>query len=139
MKRRLATKLVIILVLGLNMPYKKCGVCGTDNGVRSKVCKKCAAKFAPSNAPDYIDEGGWVYEKVSGMPPIHKPPSLPSQSLTDEDLRRYIEYHGLGYCVSTYIPPAKIGDKKLQKLWLVAKQALINIKEALYDEETTGE
>ena len=119
------------------MPYKQCPECDTDNGVRTKKCKGCGYDFNPTppSSAMNIEElatGTWVYDSKKGMAQIEVPPELTS-ALDNEEIRRIIEYEGLGYCIFYYIKPKIIKDKKLKKIWDAAQQSMKKVQDYLYD------
>ncbi|MHC4299615.1 MAG: hypothetical protein ACYS7Y_20240 [Planctomycetota bacterium] len=114
------------------MPKKTCPDCNAEHGTRKKVCE-CGYAFSATNHPLYPEPGGWVLDKVKGLPVLDPPEPLPrDRKLNLKELRdQYIAHEGLGYCLYTYIPAAKIADPGLRPLWRKARRAMQAIVEYL--------
>jgi len=82
--------------------------------------------------PKNIHQGDWVYDMPKGMTKPDMPKPLPNKKLSIKDLKEYVAYEGIGYCISEYIPPTKIEDVELRKLWNSAKRDINKIVEYLY-------
>ena len=133
------------------MPLKVCKSCGEKAGVRTKICPKCQTSFVkniPEEKPtkqnkkkkdksaipprEIISMGAWILDKYKGMPEIEIPPPLPKGKLTVEEIRNYISFEGLGFCVQQYIDAGKIADVELAKLWVKTREKLKEIVEYVY-------
>ncbi len=80
----------------------------------------------------YPEPGLWVADDRNGLPRIEPPESLPDGKISSVDLRdEQIAYHGLGFCIYSYIPPEKIEDIQLRKLWQKAQKAMREITKYL--------
>jgi len=86
----------------------------------------------PKPHPLYPEPGAWVIgTRQRGLPEI-SPPSHPVKpGLTNDQVRDYVTYEGLGYCVCSFISPDKIKDMKLQELWVKAHRSLKDVVEYL--------
>jgi hypothetical protein len=120
------------------MPEKICE-CGQKCHVRVKICPKCNKEFEKKikkEKVEKIDEsitvGNWAKDKTKGLPEIVIPEPLIGTSLSNEEIKSYISYEGLGYCLLTYIDAKKISDNKLKELWIDAKSKLKEIIQYLY-------
>jgi hypothetical protein len=64
-----------------------------------------------------------------GMEPIEvKGCPIDADMMTTEDIRREVEYEGLGFCIYEYLPPNKIEDRVLRALWKRAKEAMRDVR-----------
>jgi len=110
------------------MPKKTCPQCDKQHGTRKKVCE-CGHSFSTSAHPLYPEPGGWVIDRLPGMPKIEPPDPLPRERKIDADELRdqYIAYEGLGYCLYSYIEPEHINDATLRSLWKKARLAMRDI------------
>ena len=82
--------------------------------------------------PLYPEPGLWVADDLKGLPVIEPPEPLPIGKLSSVDIRdEHIAYDGLGFCVYSYIPPEKIADVQLRKLWQRARRSMRDIVEYL--------
>lgn len=83
----------------------------------------------------YPEPGAWVLDKTHGLPVIG-PPQLPvTKNLTTKQVADEVEYHGLGFCIYSYIFPEKIADKDLAEKWRAARKALVAIVKHLDQED----
>ena len=74
---------------------------------------------------ELIANGLWIFDRPKGMGPISKPAPLPKDRLiTKKEVKEYITYDGLGYCIANFITASKIEDKTLSKLWEKAGKAM---------------
>jgi hypothetical protein len=116
------------------MPSKKCPDCGKVYGVRQLTCE-CGHDFGCKRSgkvmkccqaphPLYPEPGAWVADTVKGMPDISSPEPLPQGPLDAATVKEVVSYEGLGYTVYTYIPPERIADSQLRKLWQEARTAM---------------
>ena len=84
----------------------------------------------------YPEPGLWVADDRDGLPKIEPPEPLADGKISAVDLRdEQIAYHGLGFCIYSYIPPEKIEDIPLRKLWQRAQRAMREI--VIYLESAT--
>ncbi len=80
----------------------------------------------------YPEPGLWVADDRHGLPKIEPPEPLPDGKISAVDLRdEHIAYHGLGFCLYSYIPPEKIEDIQLRKLWQKAMKAMREVTKYL--------
>lgn len=92
----------------------------------------------PSRHPLYPEPGGWLLDDLPGMPKVEQPDPLPrSRKLEAAEVRDYVAYEGLGYCVFEYFPSGKIADERLATLWSEARVALRKVID--YLETVRGE
>lgn len=79
----------------------------------------------------YPEPGTWVVDDKYGLPPTGPPDDLTSESVSVNQLTEAVAYHGLGYCIHSYISPEKIKDIKLRKLWQHARRDMIAVLECI--------
>jgi len=117
------------------MPIKVCPKCGAKHGCRRLVCD-CGHDFGSkrktkpadvTHAFPYPEPGTWVWDKAKGMPPIDAPGELPPGPLSVQVVKEQVSYEGLGFCIHTFIEPARISDPQLQELWVKARTAMQEI------------
>ena len=66
------------------------------------------------------------------MPPVEQPEPLPrGRKLDSAEVRDYVAYEGLGFCVYEYISSGTIADKRLSVLWEDAGIALRKVVDHL--------
>ena len=128
------------------MPSKTCPQCSLTYGVRKLVCD-CGHDFGCKRAgreaiksgdalhPLYPEPGGWVLDKVKGMPDIYAPGPLPHGPVDVETVRDIVSYEGLGFAIYSYIPAERISDLQLRMLWRDARAATQKIVEYLEQTE----
>ncbi len=109
------------------MAKKTCPKCKKQHGTRKKVCG-CSHSFMSR-----VEPGGWVNDTLKGMPKVEMPSPLPNGPIVNDDVRDYIAYEGLGYCIYDYIPAEGVKDQKLRVLWRIARKAMQNIVTYLED------
>lgn len=112
------------------MPLKQCPKCSKECGPRTKICPSCnydfniqsssstkttvkKSKQDSSLTKNVIGQGTWIYDTTKGLPVVEIPEPLTEKKLSVEQVREYISYEGLGYCIFTYIDAKKISDKPL--------------------------
>jgi hypothetical protein len=144
-----------------NMPKgkKTCPACKKEHGARKRQCE-CGHEFGSEPSPKGAKQGSntkvkqtkhplglkfvpvpglWVFHLEKGMPPIHAPCDPPAGPLTNQDVYDKCLFDGLGDCVYDYIPPSKIADPKLRKLWKKAHDSMSEAWRYLTDgNEQTG-
>ena len=92
----------------------------------------------PSRHPLYPEPGGWLLDDLPGMPPVEQPEPLPrGRKLDSAEVRDYVAYEGLGFCVYEYISSGRITDKRLAVLWEESRVALRKVVD--YLETVRGE
>jgi len=118
------------------MPYKICPSCSNKCGPRTLKCK-CGHSFQqnknnkPSDA--LISGGAWIADWYNDAKSVPEPDPLPrNRKLSVGEVKQYVEYNGVGFCIYCYIPPAKIEDKKLANRWEKARSAMKEVIEYLY-------
>lgn len=74
--------------------------------------------------------GDWRKEKVKGMPEITGVEKIPDDMMGVEEVRDYMSYEGID--ALDFLPPDKIKDVKLRKLWEQAKEAIKEIRFYVY-------
>ena len=84
------------------------------------------------------EPGTWVNDEIKGMPKLHPPDDVPKSRITASQLREYIEYEGLGFCIYQYIPAERILNKRLAILWRKARIALAKIVDYLEENQRRG-
>lgn len=121
------------------MPYKTCKKCNTQNGVRAKTCSNCKSEFQTKKIKkgkvdwsakiDKLASGEWQDDKtIKGMPEIEKSEPIKSDNKVEiEEIKRYIEYEGLGFAILHGIPTSAIKDTKLRKLWEKSRNSMTEI------------
>jgi len=129
------------------MPLKTCPKCKKGCGPRLKVCK-CGHVFEGTKAtgrrrrgtkgsshahPLVPEPGAWVLDSYHGLPELSCPESLPPGKLDAETLKEQVQYEGLGFCIYHLVPPERVKDPKLQKLWKEAGDAMRGVINYLYD------
>ena len=77
--------------------------------------------------PLYPEPGGWLLSDLPGMPKVKEPEPLPHRKLEAAEVRDYVAYEGLGFCVYEYLSSGKIADEQLAALWDKASVALRDI------------
>jgi len=123
------------------MPSKTCPSCGTSYGARKLVCEcghdfgcKRRGKVAVAGPhPLYPEPGAWVADTVKGMPDIQPPEPLPKGPIDASTVKEIVSYEGLGYTLYSYIPPERISDPQLRRLWKDGGEAMRRIVEYLED------
>ena len=78
----------------------------------------------------YPEPGNWVDDTPKELPTIEEPDPLPDK-VTVEIVRLHVEYEGLGHCIWDLIPADRITDKRLRRLWKLARLALKDVVEYL--------
>jgi hypothetical protein len=137
-------KKFVRIVWGIIMPHKTCTKCNKQCGVRTKVCEcgnefikkdkqQPAKKDKPTRTMAEVSVGAWINDMPKGMPKVTMPTGLENEAkmLDIKTIKHYVEYEGLGFCISDYIPPNRISDTILRQLWKDAKKQLIDIKKYL--------
>jgi len=114
-----------------------------EDKVKACSCKRRKVKSRPTNKVGIVElehpvgqdammsPGLWVYDLPSGMPKIYAPSLLPAGPISNQDVYDQVTYYGLGDCIFDIIPPSKIADKKLSKLWDKARQSMIEVRKYL--------
>lgn len=91
--------------------------------------RKRKRKIAPT-----ISQGAWVEDMPKGMPKIVIPhPLEKGQSLSNDDLREYISYEGLGFCVQSYIDSERIEDETIASQWKKVKEEMDKLVDMLWE------
>ena len=81
-----------------------------------------------------IGVGSSTWERPKGMPEPFEPEPIPrDRQLSKEEVCRYVEFEGLGFCIYTLVPASKIEDEKLRSLWMLARKSMQEIIGYLYD------
>jgi len=82
--------------------------------------------FRSKPHPLYPEPGAWVVgtRQRTGLPEIYPPEHGVSNGMTLDQVRDYVAYEGLGYCLCSFIAADKIKDPTLKKLWAEARQAM---------------
>lgn len=115
---------------------KKVCKCGQEVGVRTKLCPFCSYDFekGKQNIPKEELEtvGTWVYDIEKGMPKICRPEPLPKGLISIDTIKEQFEYYGFSDCIWYFIPAKRIKDKKLQKLWIEARNTMKKVHEHVY-------
>lgn len=75
----------------------------------------------------YPEPGTWVIDDRSGLPRIEPPEDLPPGKLNSPNIKDQISYHGLGFCLYSYISPENVADIHLRKLWQKARRDMREI------------
>lgn len=123
------------------MPLKTCPKCKEGCGPRLQVCK-CGHVFGSKTRrerqkgkshPLVPEPGGWVLDTYHDLPEISCPGPLPDGPVDADAIREHIQYEGLGFCVYHLIPPARVKDPALRKLWKSAREAMQRVTMYLYD------
>lgn len=126
------------------MPSKTCPQCNATHGARKLVCDcghdfgckrtgKEAVKSGDASHPLYPEPGGWVLDKMKGLPDIDPPEDLPCGPVDAATVKEHVAYDGLGYTIYTFIPVERISDPELRKLWREARAAMQRVVEYLED------
>lgn len=110
-----------------------CNECNTLFSSVSPPTKVKKAKPAIQPSAQALSMGDWIYDREKGMPKIYAPNELPRGKLSKEEIREYVSYEGLGFCIFEYIEPKKIEDAKLREKWNTTKKAMIEVVKELYD------
>ncbi len=124
------------------MPNKTCPQCNAAHGARKLVCDcghdfgcqrtgKEAVKSGDAPHPLYPEPGGWVLDKMKGMPDINPPEPLPSGPVNAATVKDHVAYDGLGYTIYTFIPAERISDPELRRLWREARTAMQKVTDYL--------
>jgi hypothetical protein len=114
------------------MPKKTCPNCDAKHGVRKLKCD-CGYEFVkkkPATKKDqYIGIGAWINDIDKGMPEIEMPEPLPDKpaKLSVREVSHYAAYEGICFCIFAYIDHTRIKDKKLAKIWLEAKEKIVEV------------
>ena len=124
------------------MAKKKCPECETLHGSRKLVCE-CGHAF-PSRSgaghPLVPEPGAWVLDQPRGMPQILPPAALPTGvDMTTREVQEQVAYHGLGFCVYSFILPARVKDRRLRRLWRETQDAMIRTQTYLFAETDLDE
>ena len=147
-----------IIIQGVDMPKGKkiCPSCEKEHGARKMkcecghvFCKKLPVKQGSDKVVKQTTHplglafapipGVWVFDREHKLPAIHAPGELPSGPLRNQDVYDYCVYNGLGDCLMEYMPPRKIADPNLKKLWKKAHDAMHDAWRYLIDDATTKE
>lgn len=126
------------------MPNKTCPQCNATHGVRKLVCDcghdfgckrtgKAAVVTGQAPHPLYPEPGGWVLDKIKGMPDIDPPEPLPLGLVDAATVKDYVAYEGLGFTIYSFIPADRIPDPELRRLWREARAAMQKVVEYLED------
>jgi len=124
------------------MPSKTCPECNATHGSRRLKCDcghdygckrtgKEAVKSGDALHPLYPEPGGWVLDKMKGMPDIDPPEDLPRGLVDVEIVKEHVMYEGLGFTIYLFIPAERIADLKLRGLWREARAAMQKVAEYL--------
>jgi hypothetical protein len=111
---------------------KTCASCDKKIGPRSKKCKHCG--YTVEKKSQTVAMGHWINDLPKGFSEAEQPESLPDRKLTLEELKDYIAYEGLGFCIYYYIEPSKIENKKVAKVWKEARESMVKVMEEIFDE-----
>lgn len=66
-------------------------------------------------------------------PVVPPPMEADGDLLTNEEIKDEISAEGLGFCIYSYLPAAKLQDVGLRKLWLEARMAMQHVVEYLFE------
>jgi len=121
---------------------KICPKCGVEHGARKLACEcghdfgckrtgKAAVRAGDTSHPLYPEPGGWVADKMKGLPDIVPPEPLPRGPVSASIVKEITSYEGLGYSIYSYIPAKRISDPELRKLWGEARAAMQRVVEHL--------
>lgn len=119
------------------MPIKVCPKCNTKHGVRRLICE-CGHEFKrkievvevtpeESIKTAYPEPGQWIWDMPKGMSPVCPPAALPTGQLSVGTVRARVSYDGLGFCIYSLIPAARIADSQLRELWMKARATMKEI------------
>ena len=120
------------------MPLKICPLCQKKSGVRTKLCS-CGhdfkASLKPTTEAHKMSMGSWVNKMPKTMKAQVVPPPMESDDnlLSNDEVKDEISNEGLGFCIYSYLPVAKLRDVKLRKLWVGARMAMQHVVEYLWD------
>jgi len=97
--------------------------------------KRKKTNYKKSLTPKQIITGLWVQDReYNGLPNISLPAEIPrNHKMTNDDIRDYVTYNGLGDSIYSEIPHYKIEDQTLAKLWNEARYAMQKVMEYLYN------
>ena len=86
----------------------------------------------PKLHPLYPEPGAWVIgTRKHGLPEIDPPSHPVKPGLTKDQIRDYVAYEGLGFCLCSFIAPDKIKDPKLRRMWTEARESMKRVVECL--------
>jgi len=114
------------------MPSKVCPKCNMKHGVRRLVCEcghdfNCKRAVEAVEIVETVEPGTWIFDMPKGMPSVCPPAALPPGSLSVGTIRARVSYDGLGFCIYSLIPAARIADPRLKELWVKARAAMKEI------------
>lgn len=78
----------------------------------------------------YPEPGNWIDNMPKGMV-IQEPSSPTTKMLSSTDIKEWVSEEGLGFCLYVAIPPEKVADKRLRRLWIETRQGMQAIVEHL--------
>ena len=87
--------------------------------------------FVKPRHPLSPEPGAWVLQDYAGMPTLDPPAELSEDEVAVREIKDFIEYEGLGFCIYCLIPSERVADNSLRVLWKHAREAMQNIVEYL--------